>query len=529
MQYYLDRGLSLEEMKEDAKMICVGFHLVSKIVCRGLVDAFAFDVVHVLRTSDQSAEEMCGFMFGEGCGNPTIAQHEWKLNLPPNASLLNPHVANLKSKPLTVLHLSDTHWDPDYLEGAMADCGDPLCCRRESGVAYSESQKAGRWGDYRKCDTPLRTIEAMYKHIAMHHSIDLIYWTGDLPPHDIWKQSRHGNVEVVRRTARQLREHFPGVMVLPALGNHESVPVDSFPQPSVTGDPGMSWLYSALVEEWGEWVGEGHNWTIKHGAYYSVSASPGLRVISLNMNYCMNKNLWLLLDSNDPADELLWLIFELQLAELKGEKVHILGHIPPGHVDCVRVWSLNFNSIISRYSNTVTGQFFGHTHTDEFQLFFSEKNQVNNVAYIAPSVTPYHGGNPAYRLYKVGTEGEIEDHQTHVLDLAEANERPNETPVWRHLYSARSAYQLDNLKPAAWADLVEQLQTNSSLFDQFYFFYHSASPVRPHCDPACRHKIICQALSARSHSTEETCKGVRVQKDASDSWFDSMSDIFSFS
>ena len=49
--------------------------------------------------------------------NPTIAQHEWKLNLPPDASLLNPHVANLKSRPLTVLHISDTHWDPDYLEG----------------------------------------------------------------------------------------------------------------------------------------------------------------------------------------------------------------------------------------------------------------------------------------------------------------------------------------------------------------------------------------------------------------------------
>ena len=36
-------------------------------------------------------------------------------------------------------------------------------------------------------------------------------------------------------------------------------------------------------------------------------------------------------------------------------------------------------------------------------------------------------------------------------------------------------------------------------------------------------------LFVRSHSTEETCKGVRVQKDASDSWFDSMSHIFSFS
>ena len=52
MQYYLDRGLSLEEMKEDAKMICHGVSLVSKTVCRGLVDVFAFDVVHVLRCRD---------------------------------------------------------------------------------------------------------------------------------------------------------------------------------------------------------------------------------------------------------------------------------------------------------------------------------------------------------------------------------------------------------------------------------------------------------------------------------------------
>ena len=45
-------------------------------------------------------------------------------------------------------------------------------------------------------------------------------------------------------------------------------------------------------------------------------------------------------------------------------------------------------------------------------------------------------------MSKVGSEGEIEDHQTHVLDLAEANRRPDQTPVWQHLYSARSAYQV---------------------------------------------------------------------------------------
>ena len=38
----------------------------------------------------------------------------------------------------------------------------------------------------------------------------------------------------------------------------------------------------------------------------------------MNMNYCMNKNFWLLLNSTDPAQELKWLVYELQLAEFKG-------------------------------------------------------------------------------------------------------------------------------------------------------------------------------------------------------------------
>ena len=44
------------------------------------------------------------------------------------------------------------------------------------------------------------------------------------------------------------------------------------------------------------------------------------------------------------------------MAEFHGGKVHILGHIPPGHVDCVKVWSRNFDKIINRYKETVTAQ-----------------------------------------------------------------------------------------------------------------------------------------------------------------------------
>lgn len=66
------------------------------------------------------------------------------------------------------------------------------------------------------------------------------------------------------------------------------------------------------------------------------------------MNYCNNKNWWLLINSTDPVSELQWLVYELQGAEMNGEKVHIIGHIPPGHSDCLKVWSRNYYHIINR-------------------------------------------------------------------------------------------------------------------------------------------------------------------------------------
>ena len=43
--------------------------------------------------------------------------------------------------------------------------------------------------------------------------------------------------------------------------------------------------------------------TLRYGGYYSVNVGPKLRLVSMNMNYCMNKNFWLLLNSTDPAQE----------------------------------------------------------------------------------------------------------------------------------------------------------------------------------------------------------------------------------
>ena len=61
-----------------------------------------------------------------------------------------------------------------------------------------------------------------------------------------------------------------------------------------------------------------------------------------------------------------------------------------------------------RYESTITAQFFGHTHFDEYELFYDEYRRIRatNIAYIGPSVTSYYGLNPGYRIYRV--EGDHE-------------------------------------------------------------------------------------------------------------------------
>lgn len=62
-----------------------------------------------------------------------------------------------------------------------------------------------------------------------------------------------------------------------------------------------------------------------------------------------------------------------------------------------------FFCFYNRYESTVTAQFFGHTHSEKYELIYDEVKGQRAVAvsYVAPSVTTYTYLNPAYRIYYV--------------------------------------------------------------------------------------------------------------------------------
>ena len=52
--------------------------------------------------------------------------------------------------------------------------------------------------------------------------------TGDNPPHDVWLQSREGNLDHSRKVVELISKVFPDKQVIYTLGNHESFPCNRF-------------------------------------------------------------------------------------------------------------------------------------------------------------------------------------------------------------------------------------------------------------------------------------------------------------
>lgn len=54
--------------------------------------------------------------------------------------------------------------------------------------------------------------------------------------------------------------YLPEKMVFPTFGNHESVPVNSFPPPFITGSQSLDWLLEPTMQLWGQWLSHLPNW-----------------------------------------------------------------------------------------------------------------------------------------------------------------------------------------------------------------------------------------------------------------------------
>lgn len=96
--------------------------------------------------------------------------------------------------------------------------------------------------------------------------------------------------------------------------------------------------------------------------------------------------------------------------------------MPPGSHDAFVDQSNYANQIFRRYSDTIAAQFYGHTHSDNFAVGYSDYSDrsaatANGVAFIGGSLTP-KSGNPVFRIYDVDPDTyEVMDFRTYTSEF----------------------------------------------------------------------------------------------------------------
>ncbi|KZS07062.1 Uncharacterized protein APZ42_029601 [Daphnia magna] len=530
-----DIGLTNEDIVDNIALTCISLNLYDEEICRGVATAAIPTIRYIHSNSLVDPGNICGILMQEAnCTFSDRDKLEWSIapSLIPKPEIVQLDSPSSDASTIKVLHLADPHWDPEYMEGSNANCGKPLCCRASSGLVATTEDEAGYWGDYRKCDMPWRTLENAVKHMSKHHSdVAYIIWTGDLVPHDNWSTSREENMLIHESLLNLVKKYFPDTPIYPTLGNHDAHPVNTFAPPEITDQElGAEWLYQDAARLWTKFgLPDEVSATVRHGGYYTTLVRPGLRMVSLNTNYCYTFNWWTLSSIKDPASILTWLTKTLEDAEAAHEKVHIIAHIPPGNEDCWAIYSREFKRIINRFESTVVAQFYGHTHNEEFKVFYDQANATRpiNVAFIAGSMTSFTDLSPSYRVYTIDGERpdsswRVLDYSTWMMNLTLANLKgPTHLPEWFELYQAKKEYALTDLSPKTVDGFFSRMLDDDALFQLYFKNYHKAADkiISKGCDEMCRTNILCRLITSNI-AERERCnqidRKILEEKDLSD-------------
>lgn len=106
-------------------------------------------------------------------------------------------------KTFKAVHYSDVHVDHKYKVGTNANCNMPLCCREENGFPSDPKDAARTYGEY-NCDTAPIVLTMMFEYMRDTIKPEVLFWTGDMSPHNVWENSHEEVAEVNYIVAKQM-------------------------------------------------------------------------------------------------------------------------------------------------------------------------------------------------------------------------------------------------------------------------------------------------------------------------------------
>jgi sphingomyelin phosphodiesterase acid-like 3 len=278
----------------------------------------------------------------------------------------------------------------------------------------------------------------------------------------------------------QVRSTVGDIPVMFAVGNSDSY-IGALPEPSFLSNTAELYYTNFLH---GTVDHQTFLTTFRSGGYYSAEL-PGTNLMVIGLNTVMLNYDFGDVEKSAVDAELAWFDSQLASAKAAGKKVWLLMHIPPGadkystaqsidangHITtATMMWNpdyqISFLQILSKYPSLITLTLAAHTHMDEYRIM-----SPGNLADTTPSIAPYFGNNPAFKIFTIsGDTFKAIDYTSLNYDLAT-------TPTqFNSYYTFSTAYSMHGLLNDSLARLFPVLITNSAkqaLYRGHYFSGHN--------------------------------------------------------
>jgi sphingomyelin phosphodiesterase acid-like 3 len=401
---------------------------------------------------------------------------------------------------IPALFISDIHFDPFHdpalvkeLFAAPADKWQSILSARSSSN-QEEAFAALQQGCHAKgIDTPFILFHSSLQAMRVRQpNAKFMMVSGDLIAHAfacrferLFPGAAPGDyeafaVKTVAFVMDELRTTFPGVPVYVSLGNNDSgcgdYQLDARSEfLAQTGKVIAVGLPAAQQPEALKQFGE--------GGYYSVTmASPmrNTRLIVVNDLFLSPKYSTC---GGKPAtaaatEEMAWLERQLQDARQAGQRVWVMGHIPPGidpfstvakfrdvcggQAPVAFLSSDKMADLLVNYADVVRLGIFGHTHMDEMRLLEREGGEPEaagshgTAIKMISSISPVDGNNPSFTVGRVSpTSAMLEDYEV----FAASNQTGIAT-TWATEYDFANTYHEPEFSSATVKKLTDEFRTD---------------------------------------------------------------------
>ncbi|MGO9015440.1 MAG: metallophosphoesterase [Dissulfurispiraceae bacterium] len=387
-----------------------------------------------------------------------------------------------------VLVFSDVHFDPLYDQTLypLLNSSDPS--QWASIFQTSTITTPPTWGN----DTNYPLLKLALANISQNlGSCPLVIYTGDILGHNIPNRffSLYGSSGVAATAAleaftdkavsfftSQVRAALGNVPVLFAVGNLDSYTgwgPDSAFLSSNAGNFYTNFL-NGITDQ------PTFNSTFTAGGYYTCRPL-GKNLVVIGINTILLANGVPVDNSAAVATEIAWLDSQLAAAQAAGQQVWLLMHVPPGAVVAATVanglpvtatsasmmlvpnYQSNLMTTLQKYPGLISLTLGAHTHMDEYRIM----SPTNNVLEITPSIAPFFGNNPAFKIFTISSSTyQPVDYVSINYDLATLPSQFNS------YYTFSASYAMQGSLNTSLTNLYPLLKTNSaqqSLYQGYYF------------------------------------------------------------